>query len=237
MSQPASPPLPRVFVAIDRMRTDDAAADLARLGTDGFALKLGLEFFVANGPDGVREVAGTRPLFLDLKLHDIPNTVAGGVKAAALCRPRFLTVHASGGRAMLVAARDAAAQTGPDRPLLLAITVLTSLDDADIDAVGQRGPSGEQALRLAMLAREAGIDGVVCSAHEISRLRKEVGPGFKLVVPGIRPDWAAAGDQKRVMTPSEAVSLGADHLVIGRPITQAADPKAALSRILAEIGG
>jgi orotidine-5'-phosphate decarboxylase len=157
------------------------------------------------------------------------------VKAAALCRPRFLTVHASGGRAMLVAARDAAAQTGPDRPLLLAITVLTSLDDADLDAVGQRGPSGEQALRLAMLAREAGIDGVVCSAHEISRLRKEVGPGFKLVVPGIRPEWAAAGDQKRVMTPGEAVSLGADHLVIGRPVTQAADPKAALSRILAEI--
>jgi orotidine-5'-phosphate decarboxylase len=235
MSQPASPPLPRVFVAIDRMRTDDAAADLARLGTDGFALKLGLEFFVANGPEGVRKVAGTRPLFLDLKLHDIPNTVAGGVKAAALCRPRLLTVHASGGRAMLVAARDAAAQTGPDRPLLLAITVLTSLDDADLDAVGQRGPSGEQALRLAMLAREAGIDGVVCSAHEISRLRKEVGPGFKLVVPGIRPEWAAAGDQKRVMTPSEAVGLGADHLVIGRPITQATDPKAALSRILAEI--
>ncbi len=235
MSQPASPPLPRVFVAIDRMRTDDAAADLVRLGADGFALKLGLEFFVANGPDGVRKVAGARPLFLDLKLHDIPNTVAGGVKAAALCRPRFLTVHASGGRAMLVAARDAAAQTGPDRPLLLAITVLTSLDDADLDAVGQRGPSGEQALRLAMLAREAGIDGVVCSAHEIARLRKEVGPGFKLVVPGIRPEWAAAGDQKRVMTPGEAVSLGADHLVIGRPITQAADPKAALSRILAEI--
>jgi orotidine-5'-phosphate decarboxylase len=113
--------------------------------------------------------------------------------------------------------------------------VLTSLDDADLDVVGQRGPSGEQALRLAMLAREAGIDGVVCSAHEISRLRKEVGPGFKLVVPGIRPEWAAAGDQKRVMTPGEAVSLGADHLVIGRPITQAADPKAALSRILAEI--
>jgi len=226
---------PRIFVAIDRSRKEDAAAEIVGLGTEGFAVKLGLEFFVAQGPQGVVDVAGGRPLFLDLKLHDIPNTVAGGVKAAALCRPRLLTVHASGGRAMLVAARDAAAQTGPDRPLLLAITVLTSLDDADLDAVGQRGPSGEQALRLAMLAREAGIDGVVCSAHEISRLRKEVGPGFKLVVPGIRPEWAAAGDQKRVMTPSEAVGLGADHLVIGRPITQAADPKAALSRILAEI--
>lgn len=235
MSQPSTPALPRIFVAIDRMRADEAAADLARLGTDGFALKLGLEFFVANGPDGVRKVAGTRPLFLDLKLHDIPNTVAGGVRSAALCRPRFLTIHASGGRAMLTAARDAAHATGADRPLLLAITILTSLDDADLDAVGQRGPSGEQALRLAMLAREAGIDGVVCSPHEIARLRKAVGPDFKLVVPGIRPEWAAAGDQKRVMTPREAVDLGADHLVIGRPITQATDPKAALARILAEI--
>ncbi|MBI3503337.1 MAG: orotidine-5'-phosphate decarboxylase [Proteobacteria bacterium] len=235
MSQPSAPALPRVFVAIDRMRAEEAAADLVRLGTDGFALKLGLEFFVANGPDGVRKVAGTRPLFLDLKLHDIPNTVAGGVRAAALCRPRFLTIHASGGRAMLASARDAARDAGADRPLLLAITVLTSLDDADLDAVGQRGPSGDQALRLAMLAREAGVDGVVCSPHEIARLRKAVGPDFKLIVPGIRPEWAAAGDQKRIMTPREAVDLGADHLVIGRPITQATDPKAALARVLAEI--
>ncbi len=235
MSQPPAPALPRIFVAIDRMRAEEAAADLARLGTDGFALKLGLEFFLSNGPDGVRKVAGTRPLFLDLKLHDIPNTVAGGVRAAALCRPRFLTIHAGGGRAMLKAARDAAHEAGADRPLLLAVTVLTSLDDADLESVGQRGPSGEQALRLAMLSREAGADGAICSPHEIARLRKAVGPDFKLVVPGIRPEWAAAGDQKRVMTPREAVDLGADHLVIGRPITQATDPKAALARVLAEI--
>jgi orotidine-5'-phosphate decarboxylase len=233
----SDPTLPRIFVAIDRMHAGEATADLARLGGEGFAVKLGLEFFVANGPEGVRKVAGARPLFLDLKLHDIPNTVAGGVRSAALCGPRFLTVHASGGRAMLAAARDAAAAAGPSRPLLLAITVLTSLDDADLEAVGQRGPAGEQALRLAQLAQESGMDGVVCSPHEIARLRKAVGPGFKLVVPGIRPQWAAAGDQKRVMTPREAVDLGADHLVIGRPITQAADPKAALARVLAEIAG
>jgi orotidine-5'-phosphate decarboxylase len=236
MSQPTHPALPRIFVAIDRMRREEAAEDLARLGGEGYAVKLGLEFFVANGPDGVRAVAGARPLFLDLKLHDIPNTVAGGVRSAALCRPRFLTIHASGGRAMMEAARDAAKAAGADRPLLLAITVLTSLDDADLDAVGQRGPAGEQALRLALLAQDAGMDGVVCSAHEIARLRAAVRPGFKLVVPGIRPDWAASGDQKRVMTPREAVALGADHLVIGRPITQAADPKAALARVRSEIG-
>ena len=234
MTQPIA--LPRIFVAIDRMRTADAAADLARLGRDGFALKLGLEFFVANGPAGVREVAGTRPLFLDLKLHDIPNTVAGGVRAAAQVGPRFLTLHAAGGRAMLEAARDAAREAGPSRPLLLAITVLTSLDDRDLDAVGQRGPAGDQAARLAAVAQAAGVDGVVCSAHEIARLRKQCGPDFKLVVPGIRPVWAASGDQKRVMTPAEAVALGADHLVIGRPITQAADPADALARIRAEIG-
>jgi orotidine-5'-phosphate decarboxylase len=233
MTHPATLP-PRIFVAIDRPTREAAAADLARLGMDGYAVKLGLEFFVAQGPQGVRDVAGARPLFLDLKLHDIPNTVAGGVRAAAACRPLFLTIHAAGGRAMMRAAAEAAKESGAARPALLGITVLTSLDDSDLDAVGQRGPVGDQAERLALLAREAGLDGVVCSPHEIARLRKACGPGFKLVVPGIRPAWAAAGDQKRVMTPAEAVSLGADHLVIGRPISQAADPKAALGRILAE---
>jgi orotidine-5'-phosphate decarboxylase len=225
---------PRIFVAIDRHTREAAEADLARLGTHGYAVKLGLEFFVAQGPQGVRHVAGDRPLFLDLKLHDIPNTVAGGVRAAAACRPLFLTLHAAGGLAMMRAAAEAAKESGAERPALLGITVLTSLDDADLDAVGQRGPVGDQAERLALLAREAGLDGVVCSPHEIARLRKACGLGFKLVVPGIRPAWAAAGDQKRVMTPAEAVALGADHLVIGRPISQAADPKAALGRILAE---
>lgn len=227
---------PRIFVAIDRSTRAEAAADLARLGTDGYAVKLGLEFFVAQGPEGVRAVADARPLFLDLKLHDIPNTVAGGVRSAAACRPLFLTIHASGGMAMMRAAAAAAKESGAARPALLGITVLTSLDQSDLDAVGQRGPLGDQAERLALLAREAGLDGVVCSPHEIARLRKACGPDFKLVVPGIRPAWSEAGDQKRIMTPAEAVALGADHLVIGRPITQAADPKEALGRILAEIG-
>ncbi len=223
--------LPSVFVAIDRADPAAAAGDLAALGHKGFALKLGLEFFVANGPAGVRAVAGDRPLFLDLKLHDIPNTVAGGVRAANACAPAFLTIHASGGPAMIAAARAAADASTQ----ILAITVLTSLDDSDLDVVGQMGPSGDQALRLALVAKAAGANGVVCSAHEIARLRAACGPDFKLVVPGIRPAWAATGDQKRVMTPREAMDLGADHLVIGRPITQAADPKAALDRILAEI--
>ena len=227
--------LPAVFVAIDRADPAQATADLAALGSDGFALKLGLEFFVANGPAGVRAVAGNRPLFLDLKLHDIPNTVAGGVRAASACAPTFFTIHAGGGPAMIAAARAAAEQSGQPRMQILAITVLTSLDDGDLDAVGQVGPAGDQALRLALMAKAAGADGVVCSAHEIARLRAACGADFKLVVPGIRPAWAATGDQKRVMTPREAMDLGADHLVIGRPITQAADPRAALDRILAEI--
>ena len=132
---------------------------------------------------------------------------------------------------MIAAARAAA----DAKTQILAITVLTSLDDGDLDAVGQIGPAGDQALRLALVAKTAGADGVVCSAHEIARLRAACGPDFKLVVPGIRPAWAASGDQKRVMTPREAMKLGADHLVIGRPITQAADPRGALDRILAEI--
>ncbi len=235
MADALPPALPAVFVAIDRADPAQAAGDLAALGQDGFALKLGLEFFVANGPAGVRAVAGTRPLFLDLKLHDIPNTVAGGVRAAQACAPAFLTIHASGGPAMIAAAREAADKGGKPRMQILAITVLTSLDDGDLDAVGQIGPAGDQALRLATVAKAAGADGVVCSAHEIARLRAACGPDFKLVVPGIRPAWAAAGDQKRVMTPREAMDLGADHLVIGRPITQATDPRAALDRILAEI--
>jgi orotidine-5'-phosphate decarboxylase len=227
---------PRIFVAIDRSRKEDAAAEIVGLGTEGFAVKLGLEFFVAQGPQGVVDVAGGRPLFLDLKLHDIPNTVAGGVRSASRCKPHFLTIHASGGAAMMRAAAAAAQEAGDARPKLLGITVLTSLDENDLTAVGQRGPMGDQAERLAVLAREAGLDGVVCSPHEIARLRKACGPDFKLVVPGIRPQWAEAGDQKRIMTPAEAVSLGADHLVIGRPITQAKTPKDALARILAEIG-
>jgi orotidine-5'-phosphate decarboxylase len=217
-----------VFVALDtvdriRART---LADAVRPHVGG--LKLGLEFFCANGPDAVREVAGATPLFLDLKLHDIPNTVAGAVRAVMPLRPAFLTVHAGGGPAML----RAAVETAAGAVKLLGVTVLTSLDGADLDRVGQQGPVLDQARRLALLAREAGLAGVVCSPHEIAALRAELGPGFLLAVPGIRPAGAGIGDQKRVMTPREALAAGADHLVIGRPITAAADPAAAARRIL-----
>ncbi len=225
----------RIVVAIDRTRLEDAHSDAAKLKAQAGVIKLGLEFFVANGPQGVRAVAGPTPLFLDLKLHDIPNTVAGGVRSACQLGPKFLTIHAGGGEAMMRAAADAAKAAGSSRPLLLAITVLTSLDDRDLGAVGQRGPVGDQAKRLAALAKKSGLDGVVCSAHETAALRAECGQDFLLVVPGIRPSWTTSNDQKRVVTPAEAVRRGADYLVIGRPITQADDPAAALERIAAEV--
>jgi orotidine-5'-phosphate decarboxylase len=228
----------RIFVGIDRSDRDSARAEIGRLAGTGCAIKLGLEYFVANGPEGVRAVRAGQKLFLDLKLHDIPNTVAGATRSACAVRPHFLTIHASGGDAMLRAAVAAAAEAGGETPpRLLAITVLTSLDDADLAACGQRGPVADQALRLAELAQRAGVAGVVCSPHEVAMLRRSCGPDFVLVTPGIRPAWAASGDQKRVTTPAEAIAAGADHLVIGRPITQAADPAEALARICAEIDG
>jgi orotidine-5'-phosphate decarboxylase len=229
-------PASRIIVAIDRMAQADAHKDISRLGPRLAALKLGLEFFVANGPQGVRAVAGPLPLFLDLKLHDIPNTVAGGVRSACGLGPRFLTIHAGGGEAMMRAASESAKATGSARPMLLGITVLTSLDDSDLSAVGQQPPVLDQARRLAALAKKSGLDGVVCSPHELSALRAECGKDFLLVTPGIRPAWAASNDQKRATTPAEAVQMGADYLVIGRPITQSDDPGATLVKIADEIG-
>jgi orotidine-5'-phosphate decarboxylase len=230
----------QIFLAVDT--TDIAVATTQAAATQGAiaGIKLGLEFFAANGPGGVRTVtAGGMPLFLDLKLHDIPNTVAGAVRAVVPLRPTLLTVHAGGGGAMLRAAADAAAEaaarTGTTRPRIVAVTVLTSLAEADMSTIGQHGPIADQARRLAALAQSSGLDGVVCSPHEIETLRAECGADFLLVVPGIRPAWAETGDQKRVMTPSEAVRRGADYLVIGRPITAAADPAVAARRIAAEI--
>ncbi|MGO1119904.1 orotidine-5'-phosphate decarboxylase [Rhodovibrionaceae bacterium A322] len=229
----------RIYVALDT--TDLAKArelvDSLRGKVGGF--KIGKEFFSAQGPDGVRAVLGGEPLFLDLKFHDIPNTVASALRATSHLQPRIVNVHAAGGPAMLAASsqavREAAEDLETERPWLIAVTVLTSLDDADLEAVGQHGPAEDQVIRLAKLAQSNGLDGVVCSPKEITALRAACGPDFKLVVPGIRPAWAASGDQKRIMTPSDAVKAGADVLVIGRPITAADDPTAAAKRIAEEL--
>jgi len=229
----------RVFVALDTPELAQAASLARALRGEIGGVKVGKELFTAQGPDGVRALSGGNRLFLDLKFHDIPNTVAGAVRAATHLRPFMMTLHAAGGTAMMQAAvqaaREAAEDTGAPRPRLLAITLLTSLDESDLEAVGQRGPVQEQVKRLAALARETGMDGVVCSPREIETLRALCGPDFTLVVPGIRPSWAAAGDQKRVMAPGEAMAAGADYLVIGRPITGHADPLAAARKISQEI--
>ena len=229
-------PIDRIFCAVDTPKLDDAVMLADLLAGEVGAIKLGKEFFTAHGPDGVRKIAACgHKIFLDLKYHDIPNTVAGAIRAASRLRCAVLTVHASGGPAMLEAARDAAAEAGPKRPKVVAVTVLTSLDDNDLAAVGQTGPAAEQVLRLARLAETSGLDGVVCSPHEVAMLRAELGGDFALVVPGVRPTWAGADDQKRIMTPGEAVAAGADHLVIGRPITKSDDPVGAARRIAEEI--
>jgi orotidine-5'-phosphate decarboxylase len=196
--------------------------------------KLGLEYFLANGADGVRAL-GARPVFLDLKLHDIPNTVAGAVRAVLDLQPRMLTLHATGGAAMVTAARRAAEQAGPDRPLLLAVTVLTSLDAAALAAMGIAASPREQVLRLARLAMDAGADGLVCSAHEVPALRAALDHTAVLVVPGIRPAGFPDGDQVRTMTPRQAAEAGADWIVVGRPITAAPNPAAAAAAIAAEL--
>jgi orotidine-5'-phosphate decarboxylase len=225
-----------VFVAIDTTDLEYARVLAARLKPYVGGLKLGLEFFSAHGPDGVRAFADLGlPIFLDLKFHDIPNTVAGAVRAAANLGVDILNVHAAGGPAMLKAAAEAAHKVNAETKVI-AVTVLTSLSDADLESVGQRGPAGEQVARLAALTRASGLDGVVCSAHEIAVLRAALGPDFLLVVPGIRPKGADLGDQQRVMGPKEALDAGASILVIGRPITAAADPVEAARAIAESLG-
>ena len=225
-----------VFIAIDTTDLEYARALAERLKPHIGGLKLGLEFFSAHGPDGVRAFRGLDlPIFLDLKFHDIPNTVAGAVRAAAGLGVDILNVHAAGGPAMLKAAGEAARAVNP-KTKVIAVTVLTSLADADLDLVGQRGPAADQVLRLAKLTRDCGLDGVVCSAHEIRTLRAKLGPDFLLMVPGIRPKGADLGDQQRVMGPREARDAGASLLVIGRPITAAPDPVEAARAIALELG-
>jgi orotidine-5'-phosphate decarboxylase len=226
---------PTVFCALDRPDLEGALAlGRALAGVVG-GLKVGLEFVTANGPDGVRRIADLGlPVFLDIKFHDIPNTVAGAVAAAHALGVAMLTLHVAGGAAMLRAAIEAARPRKPELKLI-GVTVLTSLDDADLEALGIADKVTAQVLRLAELAWDAGLDGIVCAPHELPLLRRRFERGFSLVVPGIRPAGAVAGDQKRTQSPAEAAAAGADVLVIGRPITAASDPIASARAINGEI--
>ena len=229
-------PHERTFVALDT--TDLAhALDLANaLSGHVGGMKVGKEFFTACGPDGVRAVTDCgMPVFLDLKFHDIPNTVAGAIKASLALSPYMVNVHASGGETMMRAATQSAEAAGEGRPLVLGVTVLTSMDESDLQGIGVESSVPDQVMRLASLAQFSGLDGVVCSAREVEDLREHLGKDFKLVVPGIRPQWASSDDQKRIVTPAAAIAIGADYLVIGRPITGASDPVEAANKIAAEI--
>lgn len=229
MNDPQSSP---VYCALDTADAARAAALAGALAPWVGGFKIGMEAFYAMGAAGYRTVAAFGlPIFLDLKLHDIPNTVAGAVRALAPLRAGIINVHATGGLAMMRAAAAAAQEAGDARPKIIAVTVLTSLDGDDLMSTGIAGPVADQALRLAGLARNAGLDGVVCAAGEAAAIKARCGAGFLTVVPGIRPDGADAGDQKRTMTPANALAAGADILVIGRPITAAPDPAAAAAAI------
>ena len=234
-------PKPPVIVALDFANPMRALALADRLDPARCALKVGKEMFVVAGPEPVRwMVARGFKVFLDLKFHDIPNTVAQACAAATRLGVWMLNVHAAGGRAMLEAARDAVRSTAEQaqipRPLLIAVTVLTSLDEPALRATGIDADPASHAQRLAALARSCGLDGVVCSAREAPALRSAFGPELALVTPGIRPAGSRADDQSRIVTPEEAVRNGADYLVIGRPITGADDPLAALSAINRSLG-
>ncbi len=229
----------KIILALD-LDTRKEALGLARRLPSARCFKIGLRLYTAEGPRLLQDIArmGKR-IFLDLKLHDIPNTVAGAVKAAIGMHVDMMTLHASGGLDMMRRAAEEASNEAAKkqvaRPQLLAVTVLTSLQDADLKKMNIQSSSLEMVLTLASLAEEAGMDGIVCSPREISAVRKQVKPGFKVVTPGIRPVWAAAQDQKRIMTPAEAVRLGSDYLVIGRPVISASSPEKALERIIREL--
>jgi orotidine-5'-phosphate decarboxylase len=216
-----------IFVAIDTPDLERARTIAKAVANSAGGVKLGLEFFCANGPSGVHGIASLGlPIFLDLKLHDIPNTVAKAVQALRPLDPAVLTVHAAGGRAMLEEAKAAA----PEKTKVVAVTVLTSLDGSDLASIGVAGEPVDQVGRLAALARESGLDGIVCSGAEVGSAKRAWPKGF-FVVPGVRPKGVDAADQKRVVTPRAALDDGASILVIGRPITGAEDPRAALKAI------
>jgi len=220
-----------IFVALDTPDLSRAQRIAAAARAHVGGIKLGLEFFAANGAGGVRGLAVEGlPVFLDLKLHDIPNTVAKAVEALSPLRPAVLTVHAAGGKAMLEAAKAAA----PDGTKVVAVTVLTSLDQSDLSAIGVGGDAAEQVRRLAELTKAAGCDGIVCSGAEVAAAKSAWDTGY-FVVPGVRPAGTETGDQKRVMSPADALAAGASMLVIGRPITDAPDPGAAAKAIAASL--
>ncbi len=228
-------PKDRLIVALD-VPTAAQAREMARqLGGICRWVKVGLELYLAAGSAIVEELASQGlSVFLDLKFHDIPNTVAGAVRSAASMGASLLTIHAAGGPAMLAAAAEAAASSA-NSPRLLAVTVLTSMDAAQLAAIGVDASPADQVLRLARMARNSGIDGLVCSAEEIRVLRQELGPAMQLVIPGIRPAGSEVGDQKRISTPADAIRAGANALVVGRPITKASNPAQAAEAILKEI--
>jgi orotidine-5'-phosphate decarboxylase len=229
---------PQLIVALDVPASADVPPIVDALPDQVLYYKIGLELFTSEGPPALAYLKQKQKrIFLDLKLHDIPRTVARAVRSAARHGVDLLTIHASGGRNMLAAATDAAAEIGPDAPQLLAITTLTSLNDTDLQEIGITRSVADHTLSLGQMAVSAGVDGLVCSVHEISQFRESVGADPILVTPGIRPAGAAAGDQKRVATPEMAVKAGANFLVVGRPIIRADDPAAAARQILQEIRG
>lgn len=225
-------PGPHVIVALDFASPQQALAFVAGLEPASCRLKVGKELFTRSGPDLVRQlVQAGFDVFLDLKFHDIPNTVARACEAAAELGVWMMNVHAAGGLKMMQAARQALDKVDGTRPLLLAVTVLTSMNDEDLAAIGIAVPAETQVLRLARLAQQAGLDGVVCSPKEAALLRRELGPDFLLITPGVRPAGSATDDQRRIMTPIDALRAGSDYLVIGRPVTQSQDPVNTLMEI------
>ena len=233
-----TPDNPRIIVALDFPSDQPALALVDQLDPAKCRLKVGKELFTRSGPGLVRDLHGRGfEVFLDLKFHDIPNTTSAAVAAAADLGVWMVNVHASGGENMMTACRDRLESYGKGRPLLIAVTVLTSMGPEDLAGIGITDSPEAQVSRLATLTRNCGLDGVVCSAQEAPALKAEQGADFKLVTPGIRPLSADKGDQQRIMTPTDALKAGSDYLVIGRPITQAADPLAALEAIHSEVIG
>ena len=229
----------KIIVAIDTIDSVQALKLVKTIPGAG-AIKLGLEYFCFNGPEGIKLISKTgAKIFLDLKFHDIPNTVAGAIKAILHLQPYMITVHLSGGYDMLIRANEAVTEycikNSVKKPIILGVSVLTSLDEKDFISLGIKGKVQEQVIRLAKLAQNTGLDGLVSSARELKIIRKEIGQNLLLVTPGIRPTGGQINDQKRIVTPSQAINDGANFLVIGRPITAAKDPKEALNYIAKEV--